>query len=318
MIKKAFLLLCFFLLLKCLFPSLSFATVLEQKTTVTSQETVNQIKIPVQFSTKVSAYIGGWLFNIEGLTSPWAKVSFFSTQGNINLETVADQKGVFRFSKALMPLSSGDFCFISIDTNANGSPPVCFSPPPLQTETNIVGVVLPPSLTIEENVFHQNETISAGGKTSPDSEIGVYLFENKNPPLLELIDVLAPKISAREGPFLTVNSDKNGDFSFNLPSTKSTSWRMFVGTQKSQLGENPSPKSNILQFASLSWWRWFLLSLIIWILKIVNLVVGLFSEPVFIIICLVTAIGLVLYLIKNKQKFNSQTEFLKERRKKTA
>lgn len=277
---------------------------LEQKIDVTSKEIINRIELPASLSTKVSAQIEGYLFNIEGLTSPWAQVSFFSSQGNINLETIADDKGIFRFLKALMPLSTGDFCFISIDTDGNGSPPLCFSPPPAKTETNITGIVLPPSLTIEESVFHQNETVSAGGKTSPDSEVNVYLFENENPPLLELIDIFAPKVIAREGPTLKVYSNQKGDYSFNLPSTKSTSWRMFAGTQKNQLGENPSPKSNILQFASLSWWKWFLLLIIVWLIRFLSFLLNLFLQPVFIITVLLVAIITLARMIKKKRNFS--------------
>ena len=141
--------LCFAIALAFLFPVSCLAVTLDQKIS-----TVNKIDIPASFSTKVTVRIGGYLFYIEGLTSPWAKVEFYSTQGNINLETIANDKGVFRFVNALMPLSTGDFCFISVDTNLNGSPPLCFTPPPPQTKTNIIGVVLSPSLTIEENIFH--------------------------------------------------------------------------------------------------------------------------------------------------------------------
>jgi hypothetical protein len=298
----------FFLLVvivvKLCFAPACLGLTLEQKITVTSKDNANQIELPPSLSVKVSAQIEGYLFNIEGLTSPWAQVSFFSTQGNIDLETIADDQGVFRFSKALMPLSTGDFCFISIDTSSNGSPPLCFSPPPPQTETSIVGIVLPPSLTIEENVFHQNDTVSAGGKTSPDSQLNVYLFEDENPPLIELIDIFAPKVGAREGPTLSVFSDEKGEFTFNLPSTKSTSWRMFVGTQKNQLGQNPSPKSNILQFASLSWWKWLLLLILIWFIKIFSFLSNLFFQPLSIIVCLLIAITAIIRLIKTKKKFS--------------
>jgi len=287
-----------------------YGLTLEQKISVTSKDTTNIIDLPASLSVKVSAKIEGYLFNIQGLTSPWAQVIFSSTQGNINLETIADDQGVFRFSKALMPLSTGDFCFTNIDTSLNASPPLCFSPPP-QTETSIVGIVLPPSLTIDENVFHQNDTVPAGGKTSPDSQLNVYLFEDENPPLIELIDIFAPKVIAREGPTLIVHSNEKGEFTFNLPSTKSTSWRMFVGTQINQLGENPSPKSNILQFASLSWWKWLLLFILVWLIKILSFLLSLLAQPVFIIVCLVIAIITAAHLIKKKDKLSRNKSRLK-------
>jgi len=273
----------------------SLATVFKQETII------NRVDIPASYSVAVSARIGGYLFDIEGLTSPWAKVEFSSTQGNVNLSTIADNKGIFRFASALMPLQTGDFCFISIDTNQTASPPLCFAPPPPSTKTIVRGIILPPSLTIDKNIYRQGEENSAKGKTAPNSEIKVFLFEEENPPLIELLDAFIPKVFAREGPALTVTSDEKGSFTFNLPSFKSTAWRVFVGTQKTQFGENPSPQSNILRFASLSWWLWLLLTIISWILKILILAFFFLTKPEVIIATLLAAIGGLAHLLRKRK-----------------
>lgn len=277
------------------------AVVLKQKIII------NRINLSPQFTTRVSARVGGYLFNIEGLTSPWAKVEFYSTQGNVNLTTIANQKGVFRFTNALMPLSTGDFCFLSIDTDQRASPPLCFAPPPPQTKTNISGIILPPTLTLDKSVFRQGEMVAARGKTTPYSQVRIYLFEEENPPFWELLDVFVPKIFAREGPRAVVTADSQGNFAFNLPSFKSSRWRLFVGTQRTQWGDNPSPRSNILTFASLSWWRWFLLSFFSSLLLLLSRLLNFLSQPSVIILLLFFAIGAMIHLIKSSPPNSKKT-----------
>lgn len=289
---------CIFLFLALVSPfstPLSAAT-LKQKTIV------NQVNLDPAFSVFVSAKVGGYIFDIEGLTSPWATVEFSSTQGNVNLTTVANDQGVFHFTNALMPPTTGDFCFTSIDTAHIASPPLCFAPPPASTRTQIKGIILPPSLTIDKDVFKQGEMVTAQGKTAPDSEIKVFLFEDENPSLIELLDAFIPQVFAREGPALTITSNAQGDFDFNLPSFKSTAWRLFVGTQKTQFGQNPSPKSNILSFASLSWWLWLVLTVLAYSIKFLNLFINFLFQPTIIILILLSAIGIIIYLLKTGRK----------------
>lgn len=304
-----FLILPLFLLL---FPSSCSAVVFEQEITV------NRIDLPASLSTAVSGHVSGYMFDIEGLTSPWAQVEFSSTQGNVNLVTIADNEGVFRFHNALVPRQTGDFCFTSIDTHQRSSSPLCFSPPAHNTKTVIRGIILPPTISLKKDVFRQGENNAAEGATTPDSPTKVYLFEKERVSFWELLDVtlpilvnkkkptshffLSPKfqIFAREGPSLTVDTNSKGEFSFNLPTYKSTVWKLFVGTQKTQLGENPSPKSNIIQFAALSWWQWFLLKIFVALMRTINFIKNLFSNPIFIISILSFAIGLLVHLIKKR------------------
>jgi len=390
--------------------------------TVDRQQTdIFRVDLSSEFSTTVSAKVGGYLFDIEGLTSPWARVEFFSSQDNVRLTTIADDQGVFHFVNALMPLVTGDFCFLATDIDQVTNAPLCFPPPSPSTKTSIRGIILPPSLSLEKDLFKQGETVAAFGRTVPSSEIKTYFFEDENPSLLELLDAFAPKllsandqypnskiqtisnepiskldlsnttvipapllsfrtnvrnlaptlrrsvknyaiarsfsrqrrdqddaslsvipatspiiagaflsfrgftrnlaerifenlklfrlsnlikncklkivnfpsVYAREGPPLKVIADSQGKFSFNLPSYKSTTWKLFVGTNLTQFGDNPSPQSNTLQFTSLSWWLWFLLTILTYILRALDWFFKIISNPIFIILVLLSAIALV-------------------------
>lgn len=229
-----------------------------EKTTI-----VNRIDLPAKASVAVSAHIGGYLFDIEGLTSPWARVDFYSTEGNIEVTTIAGEKGIFHFYSVLAPLQTGDFCFLSYDTNNVVNNPLCFSPPPPQTRTIISGIILSPSLSLDKSLVKQSDPLEAKGKTFPQASIKVFLFEEERSWWREFIDVVIPAALAREGPKLVFSADQGGNFSFNLPTQKSTKWRFFVGPQLED--QNLAAKSNTLEFSTLSWWQWFFLKAFRWL-----------------------------------------------------
>lgn len=294
------------------FLAISLFSPLKQVQALGEETQVNKITIPKEASTTVSAQVGGLLFDIEGLTSSFAQVEFSSSQGNINLVTLADQEGVFRFVNALMPFSTGDFCFTAIDTQQRASAPVCFAPPPAYSYTNIRGIILPPTLALDKGVFLQGEDVAAFGATTPDSPVKIFLFEDENVSFWELLDVFpflvqaSPfQVLAREGPNYSVQTDSEGEFSLNLPTYKSTVWKLFVGTTRTQLGDNPSPRSNIIQFAALSWWQW-------WLLRLAYYLKSAFRSPITIILILLIAIGtMTTLLIRNKKLSSRTTEMLK-------
>lgn len=245
-----------FLLITLFSPLLANAMTDWQKTTI------NRFELTPEMSVKVSAQVGGYLFDLEGLTSPWARVEFYSTEGNLSLTTLADDQGIFRFRSVLAPLQTGDFCFLAIDCEGVANNPLCFSPPAPATKTTIKGIVLPPSLALEKGIFRQGESITARGRTFPEAEIKVFLFEENRPLWRELLD-LVPSIFAREGPQLIIRANQAGEFSFNLPGHRSSHWRLFVAPQVDL--ETPGAKSNILEFSASAWWQW-------WLMKIFNII----------------------------------------------
>jgi hypothetical protein len=271
------------------------AAVIRQKTTV------NRYNLSPEMSVRVSAKVGGYLFDLKGLTSPWAKVEFYSTEGNIKATTLANNDGIFYFKNVLTPMQTGDFCFLSYDTNGTANNPLCFSPPPPKTKTVIDDIVLSPTIYLNKGVFRQGESIEASGRTFPNAEIRIYMFEENRPFWVDLIDVVIPKAFARTGPQLTITADSKGNFSYNLPTQKSNLWRMFAGPRYKE--ENMTAKSNVLEFSALSWWQWILLKLL--------LILNLVQKKLFSILLKwetlygLLTLGIVTILVKNS-KFKVQ------------
>lgn len=212
----------------------------------------------------ISASIGSWMLDVEGYTSPGARVSLESTQGNIHSDTLANLSGYFVFRHLRMPYYSGDICFYSSDQRGLPSNPLCLAPPPhIQTAT-VSGIILPPTLSMDKNLVPQGEDAAVEGLTVPNSQVQTYLFETDQPWLVEFINTVIPAqlsffkpkpIFARTIPKLTVVADSSGYFSFNLPSHKSTLWRFFLGSD-TRFGL--SPRSSTYEFRALACWQWLL------------------------------------------------------------
>jgi len=287
-------------ILLLIFSVIAFTPSLVTAKTEWQRTTINRLKLAPEMSVKVSARIGGYLFDIEGLTSPWAKVSFYSTEGNINVATLANDRGQFRFRSVLAPLQTGDFCFLSYDIDGIANNPLCFSPPPPRTKTTIKGVVLSPSISLEKGIFRQGEPVAAQGRTFPEAEIKVFLFEENRPFWRELLDLVRPAF-AREGPKLTITADRQGRFSFNLPTQKSSRWRFFVAPQLDP--ETPTAKSNTLEFSALAWWQWQLIKILRWFLCCLNFILSqLFSWQTTVLVISAA----ILILIKRLRTMNQR------------
>jgi hypothetical protein len=251
-------------------------------------EFTNFNKQPVTAPVEVSARVGKYIYDIEGLTSPHAQVRLYSTERSLNLITKADKQGVFFFNNVLTHEKSGNFCFYSTDTNKVISTPLCVEPPvPKPDKENLLtGLVLAPSLTLDKGEFLQNDQIAVYGRTFPKAQIRIFMFENDRIRLFDLLDLIKPAW-AKELPQYLISSDSEGNFSFNLPSSRSTRGNIFVGAY---YNNNPSPKSHTLDFQSNPWWKWLLINILYAFKSFVNTFISmifsftfLFSMQLFIL-----------------------------------
>lgn len=266
---------------------------------VKESTTTNRLNLTPENTVTVSARVGGYLFTIEGKTSPWAKVEFFSSEGNINAATVADDQGIFRFNSVLAPLETGEFCFLSYDTESNANNPLCFSPPPAGTKTKITGIFLSPTLSLNKGLLKQDEHGEAYGRAFPNTKIKIYLFSENKTLWREILDNL--RVQAKEAPKLETTTAEDGSFSFNLPTQKSGNWRVFVGPEIEK--ENMAAKSNTLQYSSLPWWKWYLIQLLAKLLTCLKKVFSfLFRIETLIILLIITATTLGTKILQRKKK----------------
>lgn len=195
-------------------------------------------------SVTVSALIGPILegqsdVTIFGYTAPFSKVELSSLK--VADLTVSESDGYFEFPRTLLPKDPGELCFASTDPDNRRSTLTCIPPPPPSNiHTQIGPVLLSPTLTLDSALAKPGATILASGRTVPLSTVNINFFQKTvNPPLF-------PKAAmAFILPKLSLKADKNGLFSFNLPTVYSSDYRLYASAA---LNDDSTPKSNTLSF----------------------------------------------------------------------
>lgn len=178
------------------------------------------------------------------------------TGAGVGDQTQADNNGYFEFNSIFLPKPGGaleaivnlvypEIC-LQAETGTKGvtTQPTCIPPLPQEDRFYEIGpVLLSPSLIIEKGNLAKGEQVKASGKTTPNTDVIVYLARAKTgSSFFQLVkDVLAYNI-----PIYQIVSDEHGYYEFNLPSDSTDNWRLFTASQV--LGSN-SPKSNTLSFS---------------------------------------------------------------------
>lgn len=199
-------------------------------------------------SINISASISDTRVTIFGYTSPNSKVEL--TGINIYAATYSDGSGYFIFDKTILPKNPSELCLESTDSEHRTTSPICLPQPPMTNyDTNIGPILLSPTLSLEQDIINPNSTVISSGQAIPNSPVEIYFYQVNNKASTFVKDANAFSL-----PSLTTTSDKNGYFSFNLPTSYSSNYRLYATTKFDQ---NSSPKSNTLLYKLPSMWSIF-------------------------------------------------------------
>jgi len=190
-------------------------------------------------STSVTASIGQNRITINGYTSPKSRVELSSPR--VFAVTYSDSTGYFIFDKTLLPKNPSDLCLISIDENYRHTTPICIPPPPATNyQTNTGPILLPPTISLENDTINPNSTVLTSGQTIPNSKISLHFYK-----VNDSAAAFPKEVQAYSLPSITITTDPNGNFSLNLPTAYSSNYRLYASTQ---FNDNYSPKSNTLVY----------------------------------------------------------------------
>lgn len=167
--------------------------------------------------------IGDYRFTLFGWTSPFAVVSF-DGQG-IHDQTISDSTGYFEMANRFSPFSPREACLSSKDQFGRISSPVCLPPFPTKYTVSIGPVLIPPTISLDKDIYYMDDQVKLSGQTIPDSEVNLSVF-TKNGQTLSLVR----PVEAFSFPDLTAKSDSKGNFSLSLPSSNPQSFRLFAQT----------------------------------------------------------------------------------------
>jgi hypothetical protein len=172
---------------------------------------------------------------------------------NILELTTSNEIGYFEFRNIPLPEIKGLFklypelCLQGYYKESS-TQPVCLPRLPVgNLEYNIGPVILSPIIIIEKGEIASGEQVKATGKTTPNSEVSIYLAKEEQKTFFNFLEEIKfiKTASAYYLPRYQTTSNANGDFEFNLPSESPAKWRLFSAA--SFQGQN-SPKSNTLSY----------------------------------------------------------------------
>lgn len=190
-------------------------------------------------SVKISATIGENEVTIFGHTSPNSRVEL--TGINIYALTYSQKNGYFEFNKHILPKNPSELCLQSKDNHNRSSALVCIPPPPpINYHTDIGPIILPPTISLEQDNINPNSTVITSGQSVPNSPLTIFFYKvtdgAKSFPKAALAYSLPP---------LTTVTDKNGNYSLNLPTAYASNYRLYSSVQ---FEKSNSPKSNTLLY----------------------------------------------------------------------
>lgn len=180
-----------------------------------------------------------------GYTAPYALVQVEGIRTFAQVSS--DKDGYFLIDPLPVASEAKEICLTTIDSQKRMGFPVCYPAP--ATHQEIGPILLSPILSLSKGILWQNEKGKAEGVTLPNTKVVISFFEiPKNSffgkfPLDNL--ALIPEVEAAN-PQVYGFSDKRGNFSINLPTNKSSSYRLFA---KAYFQDAPTNKSASLVFS---------------------------------------------------------------------
>jgi len=166
----------------------------------------------------------------------------------VSEKAVSDSTGLFRFNSVYsFTYIYPELCIQAVDGQNRVTQPTCI--PALPNNSIIpleVGpILLSPTLSLTDNKIITGEDSYLSGKTTPDTDVFIYLARNKNNDILSFV----PTANAYSLPILNIMSNEVGEFDINMPTSDTASYKVFASTK---FGGNLSAKSNTLQFVVIS------------------------------------------------------------------
>jgi hypothetical protein len=225
---------------------------------------------------------------IFGYTAPSSIVQAQSIR--VFGQTNSDPKGYFLFEDLSISKEAKEICLSTIDTQKRVGFPLCVALPDTDKPTEIGPLLLSPTLSLSTASLIQNDSAHGTGKTVPNEEVFISFFENSNSKskavkVAEFIEhFFFPQTYANTRPILQTKSDNSGTFSFNLPTARASTYRLFA---RSFYEGAPTPKSQTLTFYIAA----FIVGIFIFLLRLL----------LYLLIFLILAGPLIYFEVKTKK-----------------
>ena len=168
-------------------------------------------------------------FSLFGYTCPTCTVSV-QNPGLYRSTDANSETGKFEFASTFPNTLVEDICLVAQDKLNRVTMPVCIPPPPPDSKIAIGPVIMPPTVSINNNNFFTGDHIIVSGQTVPSTDIKLSFFtdESKTSFMARLNPVR--ETYAATLPKRDIKVDKQGNFTMNLPFEDPQFYRTFAQT----------------------------------------------------------------------------------------
>ncbi|MBI3955039.1 hypothetical protein HY338_01235 [Candidatus Gottesmanbacteria bacterium] len=224
--------------------------------------------------TKISATIPAKTsIKIFGYTSPDAIVQVTSVR--VFGQTISDKTGYFEFNDVAISAEALEICLSTYDSDKRVGLPFCLSVPNIISRKEIGPLLLSPTLSLSSTKIWQNQKVHAEGKTIPNQQVEVSFFEISPKTLSQkisnyIVRLFNYHVLASDLPILSITSQRNGTFNFNLPTSRAIAYRVFV---KAIFKDKPTLKSQTLTYSIGSSFSYFMTYILPWFILIMTLLI---------------------------------------------
>ncbi len=245
----------------------------------------------VSFKTLVSANIGvKTRISIYGYTSP--KASVYLEGIGILEQTYADDEGYFIFKNIILPENEKEVCLTAQDQFGRTTYPLCLPPIPTKTASSIGPVIMPPTLSLDKNLFFVGDRIIISGQTIPNTKVNLLFFKEKGTNLPLFIALVKPALAQEKTKSVETKADEKGNFTFALNASASQKLNIFSTTTFQNF---PSPQSLKLSVKIYPLWMTVILYL-----KVIFTVLRSYLLEILLLIELFIVLWIVYKLLKPK------------------
>lgn len=235
-----------------------------------SPPTISSFAQPIVQESIVSVHIGGILqrYTLFGYTSAKSIVKLEGV--GVSQETKANNDGYFEFVNFLAPITSREFCLVTIDTENLMSPPLCIPIPENLSNRHYGPFLLPPTIKLSKGNLSIGQESLVTGKTIPGTSVQINTFsENSSYKLLsKIIPAVYAQNSRSAKQNLLIKAGSDGTYTTRIVSQQPSRVRVFA--QSRYLGQK-TPKSTTLTINILGASLFFLLFAIKLLKALVNI-----------------------------------------------
>ncbi len=218
----------------------------------------------------VSAHVGEFRLNINGLASPFASI-VLTSNGVFYRSTTADGDGVWEIDDISINKGFSKFCLEHIDFRNLGSSTSCFNVSPAQEDITKRDIFLPPTIALQRSTITAGGSAVVFGYSMPHAKVTIHI---------------------KDGNTYEVTSDEHGYYELTIKNMPAGTYELYATAVYN--GKSSELPTTTIVLTALTWWQ----QIIEWLKRLFrwlwDIITGFGLGPLWLILPL---IPLLIYLI---------------------